>query len=269
MFPPKGHENITVPGLKSKHKPEKDLIGIDPQTNRLVFLASASDFENELTLPKTLIRKHPHIVFHSHLIDSHIYIIKHWVLKYLKDVGYVSTVKGELLPYVIKKQLSKPPLKKPDTNASEVIKPADDIFSYAVESKLTLAIRDNSTYNDHVGDSKPCYQNDPIRCYAYIAEPQHLGIRVNSLPTYWYITNKVELSKRLEAIQFVIKTFFFKIIENWDTITKGTELKLIDPKADIKSNQVDKNCFVWDLARLNEKTSFKNCVIGSNTEVNS
>lgn len=55
----------------------------------------------------------------------------------------------------------------------------------------------------------------------------------------------------------------------WDEIAPGKELKLIDPKADIKSNQVDKNCFIWDSVKLNEKTSFKNCVIASNTEVNS
>lgn len=41
------------------------------------------------------------------------------------------------------------------------------------------------------------------------------------------------------------------------------------PKADIKSNQVDNKCIIWESAKLNEKTSFKNSIIGSNTEISS
>jgi hypothetical protein len=102
-------DNLTVPGPKSKHKPERDLVGIDTQTNRLVFLASASDFEGELALPRSLLKKHTHIKLYSNLIDSHIYVLRNWVIKYLNSQPNFSTIKGELLPHIVKKQLSKPP----------------------------------------------------------------------------------------------------------------------------------------------------------------
>lgn len=58
-------------------------------------------------------------------------------------------------------------------------------------------------------------------------------------------------------------------MEKWDKISNGKELIRLHPKAEIKSNQVDENCIVWDMCKLNEKTSFKNSIIGSNTEVHS
>lgn len=39
--------------------------------------------------------------------------------------------------------------------------------------------------------------------------------------------------------------------------------------AEIKSNQVDSRCVIWENCKLNEKTSFKNSVVGANTEVRS
>lgn len=192
LFSPQPNGNMVIPGPKSKHKPERDLIGVDAQTDRLVFLASASDFESDLTLPKSLIKKHPHVTIYSNLIDSHIYVIKNWVLKYLQNETNISTLKGELLPHIIRKQLSKPSTKKADTNTSMVnSKVESDIFYYSKESELKLLIRERSTYNDHIGDNKPCYNDDSIRCFAYISESTHFGIRVNTIPAYWTTNNKV------------------------------------------------------------------------------
>lgn len=169
---------------------EKDLIGVDAQTSRLVFLASASDFENSVTLPKALIKKHSNITMYSNLIDSHVYVIKKWVVNYLAKVVNISTIKGELLPHIIKKQLSKPP-KLASTNKNDTVNSKDDIFSYAQESDLTRLIRESSSYNDHTGDMKPCYQGDCIRCYAYVANTDTYGVRVNTLHAYWSVNNKV------------------------------------------------------------------------------
>lgn len=57
------------------------------------------------------------------------------------------------------------------------------------------------------------------------------------------------------------------MIENWEKIANGVQLIQQHPKAAIHSNQVDDKCVIWDGAKLSEKTSFKNSIIGSNTEV--
>ena len=84
MLPaPKIPADFVTPGPKSKQKPETDLIGIDNDTNRLVFLASASDFEETIKVSKKLLTKHTSFTVHSKLLDAHFYIINKWVLKFL------------------------------------------------------------------------------------------------------------------------------------------------------------------------------------------
>lgn len=190
FFHPQGGDISGIPGPKTKHKPERDFVGVDHQTGRLVFLASASDFESELTLPKGLLRKHSHIKMYSNLIDSHIYVLKNWVIKYLNSQPNCSTIKGELLPHIVKKQLSKPPKA---TNGKSIVSKceSEDIFSYAKEDEFAITIRKTSSYNDHSGDLKGTYHDDIIRCYAVIAPNNSLGVRINTLPAYWIINNTV------------------------------------------------------------------------------
>ncbi|CAG9773617.1 unnamed protein product [Ceutorhynchus assimilis] len=249
MFYHQASEPIVVPGPKSKHKPEKDLIGIDEQTQRLVFMASVSDFESQVTLPLSLLKKHTLVKMYSTLIDSHVYVLKNWVIQYLKSERSITSLKGELIPYIVKKQLSKPQ-KIDEVNQSIInTKDSNDIFSFAEEDELELAIREISSFNDHNGDLKSSYNNDPIRCYAYIAPKGSIGLRVNTLPAYWSINGKIQ--------------------EVWNKVSINMSLIQKSPQANIQSNQVDDKCIISDGAKLNEKTSFKNANIGTNTTVNS
>lgn len=161
----------------------------------MVFLASASDYVEELKLPISLLKKHTNLKIYSSLIDSHIYVLKNWVIKYLKSEESFMSIKGELLPHIIKKQLSKPP-KLADTRESVVNVPiAGDIFCFAKEDEFDLAIREASSYNDHMGDLKPTYGGDVIRCYAFLAPRDSIGVRVNTLPNYWSLNGRVSTVK--------------------------------------------------------------------------
>ncbi|XP_022918324.1 translation initiation factor eIF2B subunit gamma [Onthophagus taurus] len=251
LFQPQELEKgFLVPGPKSKYKPEKDIFGLDPKTNRIIFLASASDFETDVPLKRALLSKHRQILAYSNLVDSHVYIIKNWILKYLKHEESISTIKGELLPHIIKRQLYKQK-KCSDMDVSVVnTQDANDIFHFSKENDIYHLIRNNATYNDHSGDLKPTYHGDTIRCYAHIAPNNVFGLRVNTLQNYWLINKE--------------------IIDRWPRIINDKlELIKIDPKAEIKSNQVDEKCIIWESAKLSEKTSFKNANIGANTEVSS
>lgn len=99
--------DIIIPGPKYKHKQEKDLAGINPQNGRLLFLASTSDFEEQVSLSAHLMRSNGKINIHSGLVDAHIYLVKNWVVDFLARNDKFSTIKGELLPCIIKKQMSR------------------------------------------------------------------------------------------------------------------------------------------------------------------
>lgn len=84
MLPmPSVPKDFVTPGPKDKQRPEIDLIGIDNESKRLVFLASASDFEETISLSKRLLGKHTNLTIHSRLLDAHLYIMKKWIIDYL------------------------------------------------------------------------------------------------------------------------------------------------------------------------------------------
>jgi translation initiation factor eIF-2B subunit gamma len=62
---------------------ERDLVGLDTRTSRLVFLASVSDYHDTISVPRRLLRKHPSISMFSQLTDAHFYVIRKWVVEYI------------------------------------------------------------------------------------------------------------------------------------------------------------------------------------------
>ncbi|XP_046742908.1 translation initiation factor eIF-2B subunit gamma [Diprion similis] len=241
------------PGPRSKVKPEKDLIGIDKETGRLIFLASASDFEETINISRKLYKKHMDFQIHSKLLDAHLYVIRKWVLDYLVTDKSISSIKGELLPYIIKKQLaaSNNP-KKMEKNTSIIGKNTKkDVFQFAMENPwdkrhkpLCVLIAEMSAFNDHSTNLESAYNGDLIKCYAVI-ESNQFGARANNVQMY-ALANKI-------------------INEDWFFMD---EVPLIKPSEEpvIKSNQVV-NCRINKKVVINEKTSLKDTYIDTNSVI--
>lgn len=79
--------SVVLPGPKIKYKTEQDLFGICPKSNRLVFMGSVSDFENDFQIPGHLLRQNGEIDIRSGLLDAHVYIVKKWIVEYLESVS--------------------------------------------------------------------------------------------------------------------------------------------------------------------------------------
>ncbi|XP_015116888.1 translation initiation factor eIF-2B subunit gamma [Diachasma alloeum] len=240
MLPaPKVPGTFVTPGPKSKQKPETDLIGIDNRTNRLVFLASASDFEETFTISQKLLRKHTSFTIHSKLLDAHFYIMKKWVLDFLVHNKNFGTLKGELLPYIVSKQLSRPPKQALDDKNTSIVKMdiREDIFRFAVEKSPDELIREMSAFNDHSFDLEGAYHGDLIRCYAHLVTDK-FGLRANTVQMYSLANSQLP------------QLPFCNITNN-----------VISPLATVKSTQVT-NCRIDELASVDEKTSIKQSHIG-------
>lgn len=69
--------------LKLINVTEKDIIGYDSKTSRLLLMASASDFEETMPLSSSLLSKCSNLTLCSKLLDSHMYIMKYWLVSYL------------------------------------------------------------------------------------------------------------------------------------------------------------------------------------------
>lgn len=236
-----GSSSFVIPGEKTKQKQERDLVGINPENDRLLFLASTSDFESTMTLPAHLLRSHGKIVIHSGLVDSHIYLVKKWIVDFLaenKSNRGFSTIKGELLPFIIKKQMSRP--KYPDREGySEVNFESNMIFDHVKQDELQEKILETNLNNS--SRCKQSNNSELINCFAYIAPSESVGIRVNTILGY-YAANK-------------------KVFEHWDSLSGNAPL--VSPNATIKSTQMT-NCAVAENTTISEKTSIKSTVFGTN-----
>lgn len=251
MLPvPKIPDDFVTPGPKNKQKPETDLIGICNETGRLIFLASASDFEETIKISQTFLQKHPSFTMHSKLMDSHLYVINKWILNFLVQNKNFTTLKGELLPYIVRKQFSKPSKQCTDDKNASVVQMnlKDDIYHFAVEKPLDELIRKMSAYNDHGTDLEDAYHGDIIRCYAHIGNGK-FGLRTNTIQMY-HLAN-------------------IKISEWWNNDNDGqSPVPIIAPTAKIRSTQMQ-DCYVDNNALIEEKTSLKHTHIGPNVTIES
>ncbi|EFN89754.1 translation initiation factor eIF-2B subunit gamma [Harpegnathos saltator] len=242
-------DNFITPGPKNKQKPETDLICIDDDTNRLILLASASDFEETISFSQKLLRRGSKYTVYSKLLDAHLYIISKWVLDFLVFNKTFSTLKGELLPYVISKQLLKPK-SIDDKNTSMVqVDLKQDIFRFVSKKLLDNTISKRSAFNDHNTDLEEAYYGDIIRCYAYVSNKRN-GLRANTVQMY-HLANT-------------------KVLEWWNNENNSQLLPLsnISSTAIVHSTQMQE-CRIDNNSQIHEKTSLKHSYIGPNSVVES
>ncbi|XP_030379474.1 translation initiation factor eIF-2B subunit gamma [Scaptodrosophila lebanonensis] len=239
--------DVVLPGPKNKHKPERDIIGIHPDTQRLAFLLAASDCEDTLNIQRHLLKDRGQLNVYGRLLDAHIYVLKKWVINYLHTKENISTFKGEFLPHLIKKQHVKRSAKLQQDTTSELgvnTKPGDNILHYVPTTALNQKITQTSLFNDSL--SHVPYHGDAVRCYAIQAPREAIGVRVNSTLSF------CALNRKLASI--------------WNDLC-GESYPLIALGATVKSTQT-KEIIVADNAKLSEKTSLNYSVFGPNCVVN-
>ncbi|XP_016958347.1 translation initiation factor eIF-2B subunit gamma [Drosophila biarmipes] len=247
LFPSGFESDVVMPGPKSKHKPERDVIGIHAATQRLAFLSAASDCEETLNIQRHLLQNRGRLDVYSRLVDAHVYVLKKWVIDYLRRKENISTFKGEFLPHLIKKQHSKRPLKVVQDTTSEVgviTKNEDNVLHYVPHSILDQKITQTSLFNQSL--SQAPYHGDVVRCYGIQAPKEAIGVRVNNTLSF------LAINRKLASI--------------WNELC-GEKHPLISPGALVKSTQT-KEIIAADNAKLSEKTSLNFSVFGPNCIIN-
>jgi len=161
-----------------------------------------------------------------------------------------TTLKGELLPYIVNKQLSRPKQSVDDKTSMVQEDLKDDIFRFAMEKPLDELIRKMSAFNDHSTDLEEAYHGDIIRCYAHVSNNGKFSLRANTIQMY-HLANA-------------------KISEWWNADDKNIEqlLPSISSTATVRSTQMQE-CRVDDNSSIEEKTSLKHSHIGPNSVVES
>lgn len=263
LFTPVQLKDAKAPGFKGCQMIERDFVAVDEEDDRLLFISSEADLDETLTIRKSLLMKHPNMLVHSQLMDAHLYLMKKWIVDYLVKYKSFSTLKGEVIPHLIKKQFhqqcAKNSKETPETNASVIsLDTREDIYSYAKEDSLLQMVRELSSWNDHVGDMDSCYHGNTIRCYAYLDDGAFC-IRANTVASY-FEANK-QILKRGGAYKSgdAEKRKILKAqADETSIVGAGT---IVDAAASMKTSSVGPNC------QIGEKVRLVNCVVMAGVKI--
>ncbi|TWW73955.1 Translation initiation factor eIF-2B subunit gamma eIF-2B GDP-GTP exchange factor subunit gamma [Takifugu flavidus] len=265
MLMSRAHEfTETVPGQKGKKKTaeQRDFVGVDETGTRLLFMANEADLEDGLSIRNSILRKHPKMLLRTGLVDAHLYCLKKAVLDFLADNKFISSIRGELVPYLVRKQFSKmtnfqkskddtaeqknQKLKEGSTNHELLISSRDE--------RLLQLAQERSCWNDHRGDMCEVYHGGTLRCYVHVVD-QGLCYRVNTLAAY------MEANRSVSVVGWT---------GEW---RDGRAPKLCEEPPVHQSAVVSERCqmgsdsIIGAQCQIADKTSIKRSTIGNGTTV--
>uniref|UniRef100_A0A3P8SH01 Translation initiation factor eIF2B subunit gamma n=1 Tax=Amphiprion percula TaxID=161767 RepID=A0A3P8SH01_AMPPE len=251
MLMSKAHEfTETVPGQKGKKKTaeQRDFVGVDQSGKRLLFMANEADLEDGLSVRKSIMRKHPRMHIKTGLVDAHLYCLKKAVVDFLTENKSISSIRGELVPYLVRKQFSKTTdsQKMKDDAEDQTQKKNDKLLISSRDEPLLQLAQERSCWNDHHGDMSEAYHGGKLRCYVHIMD-QGLCYRVNTLAAFIEANRLVSQTLALSTEQCAY------LVHTW-LRCRG--------KMCMGSDSI-----IGALCQVADKTSIKRSTIGNSTTV--
>jgi len=253
-----------VPGPKIKRKDvesEKISIGFESSNeDHVVFWKAQIDMQNEfMSFTKRFLDRYPCTRLQSKLVDCHVYMIDTFIIKYLSERSDISSLQAELVPLVVKKQMStliqaktkeEGDMSSPGNKEKE--EKRKDLIDFAAEfnNDLTSSASFLSLTSPSFGASADSPQKDLIRCYA-CRQTSGFCLRANTLASYFEACKQIP---RLMS-QFISN----KSKVSLQNIPESTSIK---PKS-----QVGADCLLGENADIGEKVSIKKSVIGKNCKI--
>ncbi|XP_076000953.1 translation initiation factor eIF2B subunit gamma [Genypterus blacodes] len=250
MLMSKAHEfTETVPGQKGKKKTaeQRDFVGVGESGKRLLFMANEADLEEGLSIRRSIVKKHPRMHIKTGLVDAHLYCLKKAVVDFLSENKFISSIRGELVPYLVRKQfstaLNSQKLKDDVEDQSEKNNDGHlnlDLHISSPDDSLLQLAQERSCWNDHHGDMSEAYHGGRLRCYVHIMD-EGLCYRVNTLAAY------------IEANRLAPKL---------------CEEPAVHPSAVISERcQMGSDSMIGALCQVADKTSIKRSTLGNTTTV--
>lgn len=261
MLMSKAHEfTELVPGQMGKKKTaeQRDFVGVDQSGKRLLFMANEADLEDGLSVRMSIMRKHPRMHIKTGLVDAHLYCLKKAVVDFLVDKKSISSIRGELVPYLVRKQFSKTdnsPKTKDDvedqsqsTNEGSI---SHELLISSQDERLLQLAQERSCWNDHSGDMSEAYHGGKLRCYVHIMD-QGLCSRVNTLAAY------------IEANQLAPNLFEEPAVHPSAVISEGCRRgsdSIIGAQCQVADKTSIKRSTVGNSTNVKEKVNITNSII--------
>jgi translation initiation factor eIF-2B subunit gamma len=262
---------------------DRDLIGLD-EDSRLLFFAAEADLDESIVLRKSLLTRHPCITIMTRLVDAHLYLISKWVIEYLTDNRMLNSIKGELIPHLIKKQFcsSKAKLQANDGSSGPQRQQRSgsqsDIHSFVSCDPIALVAQELSSSGNT--SPKARIRND-IRCYACVVN-EGFCVRANTLNAYDEVNRQIcrHLPSvlpewREPAIHPTANIHQRSQVGSDSLVGEGVT---IGEKCSIKWSNIGKHCVIsdrvkitnsviMDYVNIKEGCNVQGCIVCSNAHI--
>ncbi|RXG51595.1 Translation initiation factor eIF-2B subunit gamma [Armadillidium vulgare] len=174
------------PGPKSKTNLGSDLLGVEAESNRLVYAVSEGDYDDVIDLRNMLSYSDDGIEIQADALDCHLYIMKKWLVDYILNKESpcleMGSLKAEVIPHVISNQSE-------DEQRKACRENEIGIHKFIKKGKFDDLIR---TYN--ISSIKSRFQKDAdpdgFECYIFCPHDE-FSARINTLGNLWQINRKI------------------------------------------------------------------------------
>ncbi|XP_054995662.1 translation initiation factor eIF-2B subunit gamma [Sorex araneus] len=280
MLMRKGQDGLQpVPGQKGKKKAveQRDFIGVDSTGKRLLFMANEADLDEELVIKGSILQKYPRIRFHTGLVDAHLYCLKKYVVDFLMENKSITSIRSELIPYLVRKQFSSASSQQGQEEKEEDLKKKElkslDIYSFMKEAPC------DPCWNAYRGDQWEDVSRSQVRCYVHIMK-EGLCSRVSTLGLYMEANRQVPKLLPIlcpeESLVHSSAQIVNKHLVGADTLI-GPDTQ-VGEKSSIKHSVIGSscvirdrvtitNCLLMDSVTVEEGSIIHGCVICNNAVI--
>ena len=213
----------------------------------------------------------------SRYLDSHIYILKHDALEILNEKVNITSIKGELIPYLIKTQFKRHRTnlverigskqdspasvdtnEKVQSNSSDLL---EKLFQHDKISKVLKKFSLTCIETERQSETVFQYPESVLKCFAYVLDDSYRISRANNLLAY------VELNKQTKHLNQAlgIEPQSISISETKAQISDDSIVdsgSKLSERCSIRSSFIQGGCSVADKCRLSSSILMRDVQIG-------
>ncbi|XP_065827922.1 translation initiation factor eIF2B subunit gamma-like isoform X2 [Oscarella lobularis] len=229
---------------------ERDFVGLD--NDRVLFFSAQADLDEEVVIRKSMLERFPSFTIYTRLVDAHLYLMKKWVVDFLGENKSLSSIKGELLPYLVRKQFVRTQKGMVNLDVSGMSnslekRPENDVFNFANSSHNSILQLAEQMSTSGIGQDIAGGRNN-VKCYAAVVK-DGFCIRANTVPFY------MEANRQIAKQTSVHSTATIKPKSQVGSDSLVGEGTSIGEKCSVKWSIIGKHCV------LSDKVKVSNCVI--------
>eukprot|EP00039_Didymoeca_costata_P019724 m.338684 g.338684 ORF g.338684 m.338684 type:complete len:446 (+) comp18504_c0_seq1:101-1438(+) len=226
---------------------DRDVVGIDPKSKRVVLLTTEADIDGDnLPVKTSLMNEYPRIQVRKNLNDAHIYVFAKWVMDVLKEKKKISAIKRDLVPYLVRKQFATPVAGMPGkTREPMSMAPADpnaDLFSKNARTPRSSQV---------------------LKCYSIMVTPEDtFCIRANTTQAYKDVNRQI--ASYMASLIFKDPDSVYANVNSGCSAARNAQIgsdSLVSTGTQIGSRCSVKRSIIGKHCSLSEKVKITNSVI--------